>query len=173
MIDPIKAPTARTAEGEDLVNTLVVSREVLKIRFQIAPGTDANLGIADVDYKILSGGTEIKSGKTTADGEIEVPLQPLLTGAVVVKIFDTDYNLTLHPGLEGIRTRKGQQKRYDILGYMTGYQLTPIASAVADDGTDGTRTQQSIMNLQADSNISIDGGVGPNTRAQITTKAGE
>lgn len=173
MADSINAPVARTAEGEELVNTLVVSKEILKIRFQIAPGTDANLGIADADYKILSGGAEIKSGKTSADGEIEVPLQPALTGAVIVQIFDTDFSLTLHAGLEGIRTRKGQQKRYDILGYMTGYQLTPIESAVADDGTDGTRTQQSIMNLQTDSNISIDGGVGNDTRTQLTTKAGE
>ncbi len=173
MSDPINAPVARTAEGEELVNTLVVSREVVKIRFQIAPGTDANLGIADVDYEVHSGGAVIKSDKTNADGEIEVPLQPLLTGAAIVKIFDTDYSLTLHAGLEGIRTRKGQQKRYDILGYMTGYQLTPIASAVADDGSDGPRTQQSIMNVQADSNISIDGGVGNQTRTQLTTKTGE
>lgn len=173
MSGSIKAPVARTSEGEDILNTLVVSRDIVKIRFQIAPGTDANLGIADVEYKLLSGGTEIGDGKTTTDGEVEIPLQPLLTGAVTVKIFDTDYNVTLHKGLEAATTRKGQQKRMDILGYLTGYQRDPIGNDVPDDGRDGTRTQQSIMNLQTDSNIDIDGDIGNQTRTQLTTKAGE
>lgn len=173
MSGSVSAPVARTSEGEDLTNTLSVTREVVKIRFQIAPGTDANLGIADAEYRILSGGTEITSGQTNAEGEIEVPLQPLLTGAVTVRIFETDYNLTLHAGLEAVTTRKGQQKRFDILGYMTGYQLSPIGSDAPDDDNDGPRTQQSIMNLQADSGISIDGAIGAQTRTQLTNKAGE
>lgn len=173
MSGSIKAPVTRTSEGEDVLNTLVITRDVVKIRFQIAPGTGAGLGIADVDYKILSGGTEIVSGKTTADGEVEIPLQPLLTGAVTVKIFDTDYNVTLHKGLEAVTTLKGQQKRIDILGYMTGYQRDPIANDVPDDGTDGARTQQSIMNVQTDGNLTIDGDIGNQTRTELTTKAGE
>lgn len=169
----IEAPVARTSEGEDLANTLTAVTGVVKIRFQIAPGTDAGLGIASVPFRILSGGTEIGNGSTNADGEVEVPLQPLLTGAVVVRIFETDFNLTLHPGLQAVTTRAGRQKRYDILGYMTGYQLVPIGSAVPDDGTDGARSQQSIMNFQTDSNLGIDGAEGNNTRTQLTTKAGE
>jgi peptidoglycan hydrolase-like protein with peptidoglycan-binding domain len=61
----------------------------------------------------------------------------------------------------------------DILGYITGYQLTPPGNAAPDDGRDGTKTQQAIMNVQADSNISIDGTVGSQTRNQLTTKVGE
>ena len=173
MSGSITAPVTRTSEGEDLVNTLVVSRDVVKIRYQIAPGTEAGLGIANADFKILSGGTEIKSGKTNADGEIEVPLQPLLTGAVTVNIFGTDFNLTLHKGLEVVTNRRGQQKRFDILGYITGYQRDPVANNVPDDNRDSTRFQQSIMNLQTDSNLDIDGIIGNNTRNDLTSKAGE
>lgn len=167
------APVTRTSEGQNLVNTLTAIRDVVKIRFQIAPGTDANLGIANAAYRILSGGTEIASGQTNADGEVEVPLQPLLTGAVTVRIFESDYNLTLHAGLRAVTTLAGQQKRYDILGYITGYQLGTVGNAPPDDGRDGTKTQQAIMNVQADSNISIDGTVGNQTRTQLTTKVGE
>lgn len=173
MSGSITAPVTRTSEGEDLVNTLVVSRDVVKIRYQIAPGTEAGLGIANADFKILSGGTEIKSGKTNADGEIEVPLQPLLTGAVTVNIFGTDFNLTLHKGLEVVTNRRGQQKRFDILGYITGYQRDPVANNVPDDNLDSTRFQQAIMNLQTDSNLDIDGIIGNNTRTDLTSKAGE
>lgn len=167
------APVGRTSEGEDLVNTLTAVREVVKVRFQIAPGAGANLGIADADYKILSGTTELSSGKTTADGEIEVPLQPLLTGAVTVRIFESDFNLTLHSGLEAVTTIKGQQKRYDILGYNTGYLRDVVGNSAPDDGQDGSKTQQSIMNIQTDGNLSIDGTVGNQTRTELTNKAGE
>ena len=167
------APVARTSEGETIANTLTIVRDVVKIRFQIAPGTDAGLGIANAAFRILVGGSEITNGQTNADGEIEVPLQPLLTGAVTVRIFDSDYELTLHGGLQAVTTRAGQQKRYDILGYHTGYQLNTVGNNPPDDGVDGVKTQQAIMNVQADSNISIDGTVGNNTRTQLTTKAGE
>lgn len=167
------APVTRTSEGEDLVNTLTAIRDVVKIRFQIAPGTGAGLGIANADFRILSGGTEITSGQTNADGEVEVPLQPLLTGNVTVRIFDSDYNLTLHGGLEAVTTLRGQQKRYDIMGYITGYQLTTVGNAAPDDGRDGSKTQQAIMNVQTDGNLSIDGTVGNQTRTELTNKVGE
>jgi hypothetical protein len=169
----VPAPVTRTSEGESIVNTLTAVTGVVKIRFQIAPGTGADLGIAGVNYRIFSGGTQIAQGQTNADGEVEVPLQPLLTGAVTLNIFDSDFNLTLHPGLQAVTTRAGQQKRYDILGYMTGYQLGTVGNAAPDDGTDGAKTQQSIMNVQTDGNLSIDGTVGNATRTDLTTKAGE
>ena len=146
---------------------------VVKIRFQIAPGTDANLGIAGVDFEILSAGTQISTGQTNADGEIDVPLQPLLTGTVTVRIFDSDFDLTLHPGLQAVTTLAGQQKRMDILGYITGYQLDTVGNGTPDDGTDGPKTQQAIMNVQADANIAIDGTVGNQTRTEMTNRAGE
>ena len=167
------APVGRTSEGEDLANTLTAIRDVVRIRFQIAPGTDAGLGIENADYRILSGGTEMANGQTNADGEIEVPLQPLLTGTVTVRIFESDFDLSLHPGLQAVTTVAGQQKRYDILGYITGYQLGTAGSAAPDDGLDGTKTQQAIMNVQTDGNLAIDGTVGNQTRNSLTTKAGE
>lgn len=173
MDGPNPASVGRTSEGEDLANTLTTVTDVVKIRFQIAPGTDAGLGIASADYRILVGGSEHSTGQTNADGEVEVPLQPLLTGHVVVRIFDTDFDLSLHGGLQAVTTRAGQQKRFDILGYVTGYQLTTVGNGVPDDGTDGTKTQQAIMNFQTDANLSIDGTVGNQTRTNLTNRAGE
>lgn len=169
----INAPLGRTSAGVDLVNTLTVVLGVVKIRFQIAPGTGAGLGIPSADFRILSGGTELSRGQTNADGEVEVPLLPLLTGTVTVNIFGSDYNMSLHPGLQPVDTLAGQQKRCDIMGYITGYQLGTAGNAAPDDGRDGPKTQQAFMNVQHDGDLSIDGNIGNATRTDMTTKAGE
>jgi hypothetical protein len=169
----INAPLGRTSAGVDLVNTLTVVLGVVKVRFQIAPGTGADLGIASADFTISSGGTEITRGQTNADGEVEVPLLPLLTGTVTVGIFGSEYNMSLHPGLQPVNTLAGQQKRCDIMGYITGYQLGTVGNSPPDDGRDGVKTQQAFMNVQHDGDLSIDGTIGNGTRTDMTTKAGE
>lgn len=170
----LEALLARTMEGLPTLNTLVTSLLVVRLRFQIAPGTASDLGIANVPYSLLSGGTQFETGQTDANGEVAVPLSPLLTGStIVVRIFGTDYDLSLHAGLQAINGMNGRQKRLDVLGYMTGYQLTGIANAVPDDGNDGPRTQQSIMNLQTDQNLTIDGDIGPQTTNALRAQTGE
>ena len=41
-----------------------------------------------------------------------------------------------------------------------------------DDGTDGTRTQQGIMNFQTDTVLTIDGDIGANTKTKLTETMG-
>lgn len=163
------AEVMRTAEATEDVNTIVLP--TVPIRFQIAPGTGAGLGIENAAYTITVNGTQYSTGSTNADGEVMVPLCP--SGAVV-RIFETEYTVTIHAdGLVDITTLRGRQKRLDHLGYLTGYQLTPIASDVPDDGTDGPRTQQAIMNFQTDTNLTIDGDIGAQTEGQLRTDTHE
>ncbi len=163
----------RTAADLDAVNTVVLRQ--IPIRFQLAPGTAANLGIAGADYTVSVGGAQVASGTTNADGEVMVPYMGLTAGSVTVNLLGTDYVVTLHPtGLGDAATLTGQQMRLAHLGYMTGYQLDPIASALPDDGEDGARTQQSIMNFQMDFGpLTLDGEVGANTRTKLTAETKE
>ena len=113
----------KTIQGLTLLNTLVVPTGEVRLRFQIAPGTVSGLGIAGAQFSLLFGGAQFASGQTDANGELGIPIQQLLSGTVVVRIFDTDYNVSLHPGLQSPESLAGQQKRLDIMGYITGYQL--------------------------------------------------
>ena len=161
----------RTADDLDHGNTLVLPD--VKVRFQIAPGTASGLGIDGAEYVLLISGTEIGRDRTNADGEIALPLRAVMDRTLTVRIFETEYAFEIHPGLQAIDTRRGQQKRLDIAGYMTGYQRSAVGSDEPDDGTDGTRTQQSILNLQADSDIGVDGDIGPQTLGAIRTAMNE
>ena len=165
----------RTMQGLTLLNTLVVPTGEVRLRFQIAPGTDSGLGIAGAQFSLLFGGAQFASGQTDANGELGIPIQQLLSGTVVVRIFDTDYNVSLHRGLQSIESLVGQQKRLDIMGYITGYQLGEFdnLSHRPDDGLDGVRTQQSIMNFQTDNSLSIDGEIGPQTKGALKSQVGQ
>jgi hypothetical protein len=163
------AEIMRNVAERDEVNTLVL--HCVPIRFQIAPGTGAGLGIQGVNYVVTVNGTPFATGQTNADGEVQVPL---VAGGATVRIFDTDYLVTPHPdGLVDITTRRGRQKRLDHLGYMTGYQLGPIANDVPDDDRDGTRTQQAIMNFQTDTGLTIDGDIGNKTEGKLRDETHE
>lgn len=167
----IDVEVARTMA--DLMGLNVLTLATIPLRFQIAPGTAASLGIANVDFAISFDGSEIASGQTTADGEVSIPLLALMGGSpAVLRIFDTDFNLTLHPGLQAVSGLDGRQRRLEHLGYMTGYQLVVIGGDQPDDNTDGPRTQQAIMNFQMDESLTIDGDIGNQTSGKIKSKVG-
>jgi hypothetical protein len=157
----------------DLAGLNVLVLTTIPLRFQIAPGTGNNLGVADLDFTITVDGTEVSSGTTDANGEIAVPLLPLLVARPILHILDSDYPLRLHPDLEAIADIDGQQIRFAQLGYMLGYQLAAVDNDEADDdGEDGPRTQQAIMNFQMDAGLTVDGVVGPQTTNNLKTSVG-
>jgi hypothetical protein len=153
----------------NLTRNALTLREV-RVRFQVAGGADDALGIAGLDWQLLRDGTELAHGQTGRNGEISVMMTAWET--LVLRVLGTDYNLSIHPGLQAETALPGQQKRLDALGYLTGQLLTPIASSVPDDGLDGPRTQQAIMNFQCDQNLKIDGLAGGQTRGKIRDAIG-
>jgi len=150
-------------------NTLAV--QSIPLRFQLAPGNASGLGVANVPYTISFGGLVVTSAETNADGEVSVPLPPLLSGAVTVRIFETDYEISLHPGLQVLTHIDGRQKRLESLGYMSGY-LVDRPLGRPDSGNDNSNTQQAIMNLQTDQAVAIDGVIGPQTEGRLKTAVG-
>lgn len=165
-----EARVTRTSEGENVLNTIVMP--TVRIRFQICGGTDAGLGVAGVPYQVLLNGTKLKDDTTDANGECTVEILVIQQGGAVLHIFDTDYNLSFSL-LQALTTMKGQQKRLEIMGYFTGYQIIPQGNLPVDDGNDTPAFQQAIMNFQTDQVIGMDGIIGPVTRGKMQTADGE
>lgn len=176
-LDLIRTVVARTAEALATLNTIVFPGPTFRMRFQIAPGAGPDIGISNAAFRVLGpGDVELATGNTNAEGEVPIPLQPLLSSRasspLVVEILGTRFPLRLVNQLPAVSQLNGQQLRMHVLSYMTGYQLVPIANARPDDGADGPRTQQSFMNFQMDEALFVDGDVGPQTRGQMTTRTG-
>ena len=166
----LPASLTRTSTGLDTKNTLVVP--TLPLRFQFAPGGQAGVGCAGAPFTITAAGQQIGGGTTNDKGEVPVPFAHLFFAPpVVVHIFDTDYNLTIGPA-DVTETLPGWQKRLDVLGYLTGHQLTPMGSDRPDDGTNGTRTLQAVLNFQTDEGLSVDGEIKDKTKAALKREAG-
>jgi len=165
----VEALVARTAADQQGVNTIVVL--TYPVRFQFAPGAASGLGIAGADFVATSGGVEIASGTTDANGEVQIPIIPLFNAPVTVTILGSDYVFSFHPQAKA-DVLTGVQQRLAKLGYISGYQLKPLLVTASDDGNDGPVTQQAIMNFQSDENLTLDGVVGPITRQALVSKTG-
>ncbi|HTG43577.1 MAG TPA: hypothetical protein VK633_03490, partial [Verrucomicrobiae bacterium] len=141
-------PVSLARSLEDLLSRNVLSMRLVRLRFQIAGGTGANLGSANAPFTVSLAGIQVASGQTDANGELTL----LIAAGEVqeVNIFDTIYNVSIDAALQPANTRRGQQKRLDVLGYVSGYLRTAVANAVPDDDQDGPRTRQAILNFQTD-----------------------
>jgi peptidoglycan hydrolase-like protein with peptidoglycan-binding domain len=154
-----------TDDTDNLITLISV-----KIRLQICGGLPDELGIARAQWVLLFEGTQIDSGTTTANGEIEIIMLP--AEELTLRVFDTDYPIHLRDAYLAANTLGGQQKRFDTLGYIVGYLGAPIGAAVPDDGADGPRTRQAVLQFQTDETLGIDSVAGNTTQASLTTRAG-
>jgi hypothetical protein len=161
----------RSPVGAININALMLT--TIPLRFQIAPGTADGLGVADLPFTISVNGIKLSSGKTDSNGEIAVPLLPMLTAQPILHILDTDFSLRLHPAPEALDKLDGLQCRLAQLGYMMGYQLAAVDNDIADDDDeDGPRTQQAIMNFQMDMGLSVDGVLGAQSVQKLKNTVG-
>ncbi len=163
-------PISLARSLEALLTRNVLALRLVKLRFQIAGGTGGDLGIGHAPFTVLLDGAEVAAGQTDANGELILLIVPGET--LEVQLLDTTYNVSFGPVLDAATTLGGQQKRLELLGYLTGHLLTPLANAVPNDGTDGPRTRQAALNLQTDQNLAIDADIGTNTRNALTTAVG-
>ena len=154
----------------ELASRNILTLRKVSIRFQFGGGADDTLGIADAAWTLTLNGRTVGQGRTGTDGEVSFFISSSETPTL--RIFDTDYEVNLHAGLEAITELEGQQKRLDSLGYLTGYQLNPAGNDEPDDGNDGVNTRQATLNLQTDTNLTMDSVIGSRTRHKITDTYG-
>lgn len=153
---------ARTQKELAHKNTLVLRK--LKVFFQRFPGkggTDAERGIADVDYTLKVAGRVVDKGKTAADGSVtmNVPAGEKLE----LELLGTVYEVKIRSSLEKDTTTEGQQRRLVLLGYDVGDV----------DGNWGKRSDHAALTFQADQALNPDGVVGSNTRSKLRGEVGE
>ena len=154
---------------ESLLTRNVLALRAVKLRFQIAGGTGADLGTANAPFTASLGDLQIAAGQTDANGELTLLIAP---GEVLqLQVLDTTYNVSFGPVMDALTTLRGQQKRLDLVGYLTGHLLTALANSAPDDNTDGPRTRQGALNFQTDQNLAIDADIGTNTRNALSTAA--
>ena len=160
----------RVLEGLTQFNTIAMP--IVRIRFQLSPGTGTGLGIASVPFQVLVGGVAVHAGTTDANGEVTVPIPFVVAGGCVLRIFDTEFPLDFTPALDPVTSALGQLQRMDQMGYVTGYQLDATIEPSTDTTRNTERSRQCCLNVQADAGIAIDDDIGPQTRTQLTTLAG-
>ena len=165
-----EALVQRVLEGLTQFNTLAMP--IIKIRFQLSPGTGTGLGISGVPFQVLVGGVAAHAGTTDPNGEVTVPIPFIAAGGCVLRIFDSDFPLDFSPTLDAVTAESGQLQRMDQMGYVTGYQLSDVIEPSTDVTRNTERSRQCCLNLQADAGIAIDDDIGPQTRTQLTTRAG-
>jgi peptidoglycan hydrolase-like protein with peptidoglycan-binding domain len=151
-----------------------VNDRVVEIYFQKSPGKPRSdtRGIEGLEYRVMAGGRQIQSGRTGADGKIEMTvrgsestLQLMFNGSPVA-----EYRVTISDdALEAVTNLRGQQLRLRMLGYQLGHW--------GDDGTGvdgmlGRLTERSILDFQADHGLLIDGVAGQNTRNRLVSETG-
>jgi hypothetical protein len=165
-----EAYVQRVLEGLSHFNTIAMP--IVRIRFQVAPGTGTGLGISGVPFQVQVGGVPVHAGTTDANGEVTVPIPFIAVGNCSLRIFDSDFPLDFQAALDPVANVKGQLQRLDQMGYVTGYQLDNTIDPSFDTVRDTERSRQAALNLQADGDIAIDDVIGPNTRAKLTELAG-
>jgi hypothetical protein len=149
---------ARTAAGLAHRNTLNLRKvKIFLQRFPGKHGTDADRGIADVEFVVRVDGRVVDKGKTGADGLINV-LAPA-GRAVEVEALGTKYDVKLVNRIEAKTAIKGQQQRLFLLGYEPG----------AADGTLRKETDLAAIEFQVDTTLYPSGSLG-NTGIDATTQ---
>jgi hypothetical protein len=166
----LPASLALARSIERLLTRNVLALRVIKLRLQTAGGTGADLGVANAPFTVSLAELQVASGQTDANGELTLLIAP---GEVLqVQMLDTTYNVAFGPAMEALTNLRGQQKRLEVLGYLTGYLLSPLGNDIPDDNTDGPRTRQAALNFQTDQNLTIDAVIGPDTRNALRTATG-
>jgi hypothetical protein len=160
----------RVLEGLPQFNTIAMP--IVRIRFQIAPGTGTGLGIAAVPFQVQVGGVAVHAGTTDANGEVTVPIPFIAAGGCVLRIFDSEFPLDFTPTLDPVTSALGQLQRMDQMGYVTGYQLDATIEPSTSPTRNTERSRQCCLNFQNDAAIAIDDIIGNQTRTTLTTRAG-
>jgi peptidoglycan hydrolase-like protein with peptidoglycan-binding domain len=151
-----------------------VSQNTVELAFQTAP-LAAETGVEGIIYRLTTSAGAITDGKTGANGVISL----LVDGnPVTLELFSDDLRTNLvatyvvtrrHWEVEASGTIAGVQRRLRQLGYQLGDQ------GAGDNGVSGSidaLTDEAILSFQGDAGLKVDGIVGPQTTAELVTRAG-
>jgi len=169
---------SRLLSGSAAFNTLNLPPSV-PILFQKSPGFPGSVrGIEGLEFQVLINGAIVQSGRTAADGKIDVRVPPggsstlqIMSGGAAV----ATYIVTVDAGaLAPVAQLDGQQQRLRLLGYQIGH------SGADGNGVDNAQNfnfERSVLDFQADTQdvppqLTPDANVVAAVQTQLTTQAG-
>lgn len=120
--------------------------------------------LANADYRLTIDGVE-RTGKTDADGFIEVSIPPRATEGTLIIEPDTERErgVTIRLGqLDPVSTVSGVQQRLANLGYSPG----------AAGGEEGGAFARAVAHFQADQGLAVTGEIDAATTAHLTQAHG-
>ena len=159
-----------------------IDRRKIQIFFQRFPGTNARSGIQNLDFTVTVDGGPARTGRTPADGKVEIRLAAGETATL--NILGSQYQVSLlSGGLHAISELRGVQQRLNMLGYnagpLEGTNLSPItpapppaaANALPIESQSTLEAELAIINFQSDNDpLFIDAIVGARTQTSLRNK---
>jgi hypothetical protein len=170
----LKRFIARLVKASAAFNTLALPPPV-PVFFQRSPGFPSGdvRGIDGLDFEVAVAGTTIQTGRTGADGKIDVrvplagtsTLRLMVNGAAVAT-----YEVSRAAGALAAATAvDGQKQRLRLLGYQIGH-AGPDGNGV--DTAQNVEFERSVLDFQADNGAFTDAIVDAAMQGQLTTQAG-
>ena len=165
---------ARLVKGSAAHNTLTLPPPV-PVFFQRSPGFPSGdvRGIDGLDFEVVLAGSTIQTGRTGADGRIDVrvplagssTLRLMVNGAAVAT-----YEISrTSDALAAANAVDGQKQRLRLLGYQIGH-AGPDGNGV--DTAQNVEFERSVLDFQADNGSFTDAIVDATMQGQLTTQAG-
>ncbi len=146
-----------------------INLPTVPVTFQRSPGvpTANERGIADMDFRVTSLGFVLQTGRTPANGRIDVRL---VAGRATLQLLHSgnpvaEYDIRRHTtATEGDDTINGIQRRLRMLGYQLGHE-SATQDGITNDIT--KLTDRAIQDFQIDQKIAFDGKVDAATTTKI------
>ncbi|MCL4221619.1 MAG: peptidoglycan-binding protein [Phycisphaerales bacterium] len=146
-----------------------INLPTVPVTFQRSPGvpTANERGISDMDFRVTSLGFVLQTGRTPANGRIDVRL---VGGRATLQLLHNgnpvaEYDIRVHTAaVEPDSTINGIQRRLRMLGYQLGHE------GAGKDGITNTITKltdRAIQDFQIDQKVAFDGKVDAGTTTKI------
>ncbi|KAA0214773.1 MAG: peptidoglycan-binding protein [Leptolyngbya sp. PLA3] len=158
---------SRLVQSATAHNTINIP--TVPVTFQRSPGvpTGNDRGIANMDFRVTSLGFVLQTGRTPADGRIDVRL---IGGRATLQLLHNgnpvaEYDVRARTAaLEPDNTINGIQRRLRMLGYQLGHD-SATQDGITNDIT--KLTDRAIQDFQIDQKIAFDGKVNADTTTKI------
>ena len=150
------------------------------LKFQLYPGdagSSADRGISGVEYRVTINGHLWQMDTTDADGTVAVSMPPGHT-SFVLHIFGIDYTVNVLPSIDPLESlHMAGQAAYDPIAHLPALrrrlELHGLFAGNVDDDTLGEEAEDSILHMQANAGLEVDGLAGNQTKTAIARAVGE
>lgn len=138
---------ARLIADINAFNAIMVQKADIYIQKYPGP-PNVNAGVEKLDYTVETNGRVTQSGKSGANGKIEVRV--LIGSKTVLKVMGTEYEVSISgAAFAPVANHLGRKERLRYLGYQIGH-YGPNKNGVDNNSTPRFEYERSVCDFQAD-----------------------